>query len=79
MTLNEQMQRFEATKLEKGDSDLLRLNLRESATFDARITEIEAQLHYFESQADYRAALALDVAEFGLLKSPADQPIPPAP
>lgn len=79
VTLNEQMERFEATKLEKGDSDLLRLNLRESATFDARITEIEAQLHYFESQADYRAALALDVAEFGLLQSPADQPIPPAP
>jgi len=79
VTLNEQMQRFEATKLEKGDSDLLRLNLRESATFDARITEIEAQLHYFGSQADYRAALALDIAEFGLIPTPADQPIPPAP
>ena len=64
--LNEQMERFEAVKLEQGDSDLLLLNLREAATFDARVIEIEALLHYFESQADYRAALALDIAEFGL-------------
>ncbi len=68
--LNEQMERFEAVKLEKGDSDLLLLNLREAATFDARVVEIEALLHYFESQADYRAALALDIAEFGFLSNP---------
>ena len=70
MKLNEQMERFEAVKLEKGDSDLLLLNLREAATFDARVVEIEALLHYFESQADYRAALALDIAEFGFLSNP---------
>ena len=61
--LNEQMQNFEAIKLEKGDSDLLLLNLREAATFDAHIVEIEAMLRYFESRADYRAAMALDIAE----------------
>ena len=64
--LNEQLERLETIKLDKGDSDLLLLNLREAATFDARVVEIEALLHYFESQADYRAALALDIAEFGL-------------
>ena len=69
INLNEQMQQFEVVKLDKGDSDLLLLNLREAATFDARVVEIEALLHYFESQADYRAALALDVAAFGLLGS----------
>ena len=81
VTLNEQMQQFEVVKLDKGDSDLLLLNLREAATFDARVVEIEALLHYFESQADYRAAMALDVAEFNFLGgavAPA-QPLVPAP
>lgn len=59
--LNEQMQQFEIVKLEKGDSDLLLVNLREFATFDARVIEIEAMLRYFEAQADYRAAMALDI------------------
>jgi outer membrane protein TolC len=62
VVLNEKMQAFEVIKLNKGDSDLLRLNIRETATFDARVVEIEAFLHYFESKADYRAALATDIA-----------------
>ncbi len=74
--LNEQMQQFEVVKLDKGDSDLLLLNLREAATFDARVVEIEALLHYFESQADYRAALALDAADFGF-PGRAGEPTPP--
>lgn len=74
--LNEQMQQFEVVKLEKGDSDLLLVNLREAATFDARVIEIEALLHYFESQADYRAAMALDVAEFGFLGEAVPPPVP---
>ncbi len=60
--INQQMQQYEVIKLEKGDSDLLVLNLREAATFDARLVEIEAFQRYFESQADYRAAMALDIA-----------------
>lgn len=84
--LNEEMERLEDVKLEKGDSDLLLVNLREAATFDARVIEIEALLHYFESQADYRAALALDATEFNFLGQsvesvdpavPAVLPIPP--
>ncbi len=76
VNLNEQMQQFEVVKLDKGDSDLLLVNLREASTFDARVVEIEALLHYFESQADYRAALALDAAEFGF-PGRADEPMPP--
>lgn len=68
--LNEQMQKFEEIKLQKGDSDLLTVNLREAFTFDARLVEIEAQQRYFESQADFRAAMALDINEY---------PQPPAP
>ena len=77
--LNEQMQQFEGVKLERGDSDLLLLNLREAATFDARVVELEALLHYFESQADYRAALALDAAEFNFLGESVDSAPPPVP
>lgn len=61
--LNEEMQRFETIRLEKGDSDFLRLNLRETATFDARVVEVEALLRYFEAQADYRAAIAIDLPD----------------
>ena len=77
--LNEQMQQFEGVKLERGDSDLLLLNLREAATFDARVVELEALLHYFESQADYRAAMALDVAEFHFLGESVESAPPPVP
>ena len=63
MLLNEQMQKFEEIKLQKGDSDLLTVNLREAFTFDARLVEIEAQQRYFESQADFRAAMAADITE----------------
>jgi len=61
--LNQQMQKFEEIKLQKGDSDLLTVNLREAFTFDARLVEIEAQQRYFESQADFRAAMAADITE----------------
>ena len=61
--LNEEMQKFETIKLEKGDSDFLRLNLRETATFDARVVELEAILRYFEAQAEYRAAIAVDLPD----------------
>ena len=61
--LNEEMQKFETIKLDKGDSDFLRLNLRETATFDARVVEVEALLRYFEAQSEYRAAVAADLPE----------------
>ena len=61
--LNEDMQRFETIKLEKGDSDFLRLNLRETATFDARVVEVESLLRYFEALSEYRAAIGADLPD----------------
>lgn len=61
--LNEEMQRVETIRLEKGDSDFLRLNLRESSTFDARVIEVESLLRYFEAQSEYRAAIAVDLPD----------------
>lgn len=61
--LNEDMQRFELIRLDKGDSDFLRLNLREQATFDARVAEVDAYLRYFEALSEYRAAVAADLPE----------------
>ncbi len=49
-----------AEKCHLGASDLLSLQLREQASFDARLVEIEGQLHYFKSLANYRAATASD-------------------
>lgn len=61
--LNEDMQRFELIRLEQGDSDFLRLNLREQATYDARVAEVDAYLRYFEALSEYRAAVAADLPE----------------
>lgn len=61
--LNEEMQQFELIRLEQGASDFLRLNLREQATFDARVAEVDALLRYFEAQAEYRAAVAADIPD----------------
>lgn len=54
------MEQAERTKLELGRSNILFVNLREMATVDAAILEIEALAEYFDSVAEYRAALALD-------------------
>jgi hypothetical protein len=63
--LNLEMERFELIQLEEGKSDLLRVNLRETATFDSRVTEVDALMRYFESLAEYRAAVAADLPEIG--------------
>ena len=61
LALAKQMEAAERRKFDLGDSNLLLVNLREQATADAALTEVEAQLNYFDAQADYRAALASDV------------------
>lgn len=61
LDLARQMEAAERRKFDLGDSNLLLVNLREQATADAAVTEVEAQLNYFDAQADYRAALASDV------------------
>lgn len=49
--------RAEQELLRQGRSDILRVNLREQAAFDAVLIEIGAQQEYFRTQADFRAAL----------------------
>ncbi len=71
VALNVQMQELETVQVEEGSSDLLRLNLREEQTFDARVTEVEALLRYFEAQAELRAAMGLDADGLATLNTPA--------
>ncbi len=55
------MEEAEQRKFALGDSNLLLVNLRERATADAAKTVLQSLLDYFQAQADYRAAMALDV------------------
>lgn len=57
LELARQMEAAERRKFDLGDSNLLLVNLREQATADAASTLVEAHLNYFDSAADYRAAL----------------------
>lgn len=54
------MEQAERTRLFLGDSNILFVNLREMATVDAALLEVDALLEYYRSIADYRAALAID-------------------
>ena len=54
------LQDAEAERLKQGATDLLALQIREQASFDAQVLEVEAQAAYFKAQADYRAAIAAD-------------------
>ena len=51
--------RAEREQLRLGRSDVLRVTLREQATFDAEVVEIGAQQDYFRTQADFRAAMGV--------------------
>lgn len=51
--------RAEREQLRLGRSDVLRVTLREQATFDAEIVEIGAKQDYFRSLAEFRAALGI--------------------
>jgi len=46
-----------------GQSDILRVTLRESAAFDAELAELTAKFEYFRTLAEYRAALGIDGRE----------------
>ena len=58
--LSEELEAAENDKLTNGASDLLALQIREQATFDARILEVDALNSYFKALADYHAAVAKD-------------------
>jgi len=59
------MEEAERRKFDLGDSNLLLVNLRELSTADAAKTVLQTLLDYFQAQADYRAAMALDVNQEG--------------
>lgn len=58
--LSEELERAENIKFKQGATDLLALQIREQATFDARQLEIDARFHAFQSLANYYAAVASD-------------------
>jgi outer membrane protein TolC len=49
----------EAVRLKQGATDLLALQIREQAAFDAKLLEVDAQADYFRNQAEYEAATAI--------------------
>lgn len=54
-----QLEEAERRRFEQGATDLLALQIREQATFDARLLEVDAQAEIFRAQADYEAASAV--------------------
>jgi outer membrane protein TolC len=59
-----QLEQAEAKRLEQGATDLLALQIREQATFDGRLLEVDAQAEYFRAQADYEAATAMKLSNW---------------
>ncbi len=59
VTVALQLEQGERTKMELGDSSLLFVNLREQATAEARLREIDAWSDLHKAHASLRAALAL--------------------
>jgi len=65
--LASQMADIERTKFEAGESDLLKVALREQYALEAAEEEISAKLTHFYAFADYAAIMALDRPEQDLL------------
>lgn len=59
-----QLEQAEAKRFEQGATDLLALQIREQATFDGRLLEVDAQAEYFRAQADYEAATATKLSSW---------------
>jgi hypothetical protein len=55
----------------RGATDLLALQLREQAAFDAQVSAVDIDADCFRAQADYRAAT---VAEKLSISAPAKKP-----
>lgn len=58
-----QLEAAESERFAQGASDLLALQLREQAMFEAKNSEIDAQYAFFKAMADYQAAVAIDAPE----------------
>jgi len=59
--LAQTLEEAEQVLFERGSADLLALQIRELATFEARVLEIDAISEFFRAQADYHAATARTV------------------
>ncbi len=59
-----QLEEAERKRFDQGATDLLALQIREQATFDSRLLEVDAQAEFFRSQADYEAASALKLSNW---------------
>lgn len=55
-----ELEAAENTRFTQGATDLLALQIREQATFDARLLQLQAQTDFFRALANYRAAIAAD-------------------
>jgi outer membrane protein TolC len=55
-----ELENAENDRFLQGASDLLALQIREQATFDAKVLEIDAKLARLRAMADYQAAIASD-------------------
>ncbi|MEY2597807.1 MAG: hypothetical protein RLZZ142_66 [Verrucomicrobiota bacterium] len=60
--LAQKLQDAETERMKQGATDLLALQIREQATFDAKVLEVEALADYFRADANYRAATAADAS-----------------
>jgi outer membrane protein TolC len=58
--LARRLEEAENEKIRQGAADLLALQIREQATFDAQVLEVDALNEYFRAQANYHAATAID-------------------
>ncbi len=56
--LAQTLEEAEQTLFDRGAADLLALQIRELAAFEARVLEVDALAEYFRAQADYTAAVA---------------------
>jgi outer membrane protein TolC len=66
-----ELQEAETERFLRGATDLLALQLREQAAFDAQVSAVDIDADCFRAQADYRAAT---VAEKLTLSAPAKKP-----
>jgi outer membrane protein TolC len=70
------LEEAENERLKQGATDLLALQIREQASFDARVLEVDAQAELFRAYANYRAAIAADATRnLPTLPTPAAVPV----
>lgn len=77
--LAEGLQQVERDRFQLGAADLLALQIREQAAFQARIEELEAIELYFASQADFLTAMAFDLRQDPKAPSSSPHPTPLTP